>query len=322
MDYAGWVTITTDLLEYPVSDASAQAPTGIAGYDDAIPSAIDYTENRLQRDLDFLASIVTSTGTFQANTRSQALPSVNILDAGLSSLLLGKPVAPGSIITTTLNSQNVNLQWTGHDLAAGDQLAFLQPLTVGGIAFGGVYNAVTIVDTNNIGLVANYPATATASGTVIGNGLYIVATQVSVVVGGVTQPPLEPTTRDFLEFAWPDDASPGANIPPVQWCPVDQSTILVGPSPDQAYPFKAVGTMRFPQLSYINTQNFLTLNVPDLYVAASMVFFAELQRDADFVASWEKKYQGLLGSAAVEETRKRYANLSPSPSNPAAAPAR
>lgn len=229
MDYPGWINAITSLLEYQVADNTSATPTDVAAFNVILPAAIDYTENRIQRDLDFIATTITATGTMTANNRTVTLP-------------------------------------------------------------------------------------------VVDGSTYIVTTQIRLT----GQPPLEPVTRDYLDFAWPSETSLGAGIAPVQWCPNDQINVLVGPAPDQAYPFEVVGTMRFKQLSSTNTSNFLTLQVPDLYVMCSMIFFSAYQRDfggqsddPQQAQSYEAQYQGLLKSAQVEEVRKNYANMCPSPSSPA-----
>ena len=69
--------------------------------------------------------------------------------------------------------------------------------------------------------------------------------------------------------------------------------------------------------------NFLTVQMPDLYIAGSMTWLAAYQRDFAGLAgsqglhsSWEAQYEKLLQSAQVEEARKRFMNMSPSPSKP------
>lgn len=323
MDYAGFITAVTSILEYDVGDASSDTPTSDVAFNDLIPDAINYTENRLQRDLDFIATTVTSTGTMVPNTRSVTLPSVDLPAASDIPLLVGKPVPANSVITTTVGQPQFNVYWPLHGMGVGQYVSFANEIKVGGLTIGGVYNIIGVPDVNNITLIMGYNATSTAEAVVIGNGLYIVCTSIQLIIGGRRQPPLEPVTRDFLDFAWPEEQSIGAGIVPVQWCPDQQSSVLVGPAPDQAYGFVAVGTMRFPQLSSINTQNFLTIQVPDLYVAAAMVFFSGYQRDygsqsddPKLAQSWENQYLLLLKGAQVEEARKRYSDMSPSPTNP------
>ena len=323
MDYAGWITAVTGLLEYEVVDATSADPTTTTAFNAIIPRAIDYTENRIQRDLDLVATTVTSTGRMAANTRLVGLPSVNLPTIDQIPDLVGTPIVPGAILTTTLGSLVINVDWIDHGISAGEFVSILFPVQVGGLTLGGVFNAVTIIDADNFTILGPTEATSAASVTTVGNGIYVVAQQIRLIIGGRRQPPLEVVTRDLLDYAWPEDQGIAAGVLPLQWCPNDQTSVYVGPAPFTMLDFEALGTMRIPQLSSVNYKNFLTNFFPDLYVAASMVFFSGYQRDfgaqADdpkMALSWEAVYQGLLSSAKVEETRKSFANMAPSPSNP------
>lgn len=232
MDYAGWITAICAMIEYPVVDSSLPNPTGTI-FDTIYPRAIEYTELRMQRDLDFIATTTVANGTMSANSRTVSLP-------------------------------------------------------------------------------------------IPSNGPFVVVSQISPIVSGVKQQPLEPITRMMLDYFWPSELSPGANIIPSQWTPNDQLTVIVGPAPDQNYDFEVVGTTRFVPLSASNTSNFLTLFLPDLYIAASMIFWAGYQQsygsqsdNPQQAQSWENQYQLLLQSAVVEEARKRYADMFPHASDPA-----
>jgi hypothetical protein len=94
---------------------------------------------------------------------------------------------------------------------------------------------------------------------------------------------------------------------------LDQQTVIFGPSPGAAFNVEVTGTIRPAPLSATNTTTFLTTNLPDLFVAASMVYAGNNMRDfgieagnASIAQSWEQQYQALFASANAEETRKRY----------------
>lgn len=223
------------MLEYTgaVVDPTSANPTNVPAFNQIIPRAIEYTELRMQRDLDFIATTATANGTMTANSRTITLP---------------------------IPSQ----------------------------------------------------------------GPFVVVSEIIPIVAGDKQQPLEPISRAMLDYFWPSETSPGANIVPVQWTPNDQLTAIVGPAPDQNYGFQVVGTIRFAPLSSTNPNNFLTQYLPDLYLAASLVFLSGYQRDFGSMSddpakaqSWESQYQLLLGSAVVEEARKRYADMYPHASDPA-----
>ena len=94
---------------------------------------------------------------------------------------------------------------------------------------------------------------------------------------------------------------------------ITDQTIIVGPWPDQAYTLEVIGTIRPTPLSVTNTSTYLTTYLPDLWVAATMIFMMGYERDfgaqSDNPASavsWEGQYEKLFASANVEEFRKKY----------------
>jgi hypothetical protein len=147
-------------------------------------------------------------------------------------------------------------------------------------------------------------------------GQYIVLEQVAIVVGGVRQPALLPTSKDYLDMAWPADQPNTVPSIPQYWAPIDQMTIKVGPPPDQAYPMDCFGTQRPPPLSYTNQTTILTTYLPDLFLAATMVWWSSYQRDfgaqsenPQSAMSWEQVTKDLLEPAILEEFRKKIQGL-------------
>ena len=152
------------------------------------------------------------------------------------------------------------------------------------------------------------------------NGTYVVVAQVYPIVNGVRQAPLCPVSWEFLNWSYPSDA--GITVP-LYWAPLDNVSFNVGPAPDQTYGFGVVGTQRFTPLSSTNISNFLTLQMPDIYIAASMVFLFGYQRDfgaqsddPTTAQSWEHQYQLLMKPALIEEKRKMFASAGWSPRLP------
>lgn len=149
-----------------------------------------------------------------------------------------------------------------------------------------------------------------------------VITPVGSTTGAGTRNPLIPTTKEYLDFVWP--SASGANIP-TSYAMLDDQTIIVGPWPDAAYRVEVVGTIRPAPISEANPQTFLSLYLPDLFLAASMVSASGYMRnfgsqadDPKMAQSWESQYQALKGSADVENMRAKYASsawssMSPKP---------
>jgi hypothetical protein len=107
--------------------------------------------------------------------------------------------------------------------------------------------------------------------------------------------------------------------------------IIVGPIPDSSYQVRLTGTVRSAPLSATNTQTYISTNLPDMMIMASMIYISAYQRnfgrqsdDPQMAQSYESQYQVLLRSALSEENRKKYeaAAWSSYSTAPAATPSR
>lgn len=136
--------------------------------------------------------------------------------------------------------------------------------------------------------------------------------------------PLTPTTREFLDQFFLNDAAPSTPSVPYYYAMQTDQTIVVGPPPDAAYTLEVVGTIRPTPLSATNTTTYLTQYLPDLFFAASLVFgagylqnYGAMSDNPQSATSWESHYNALLASANIEENRKKYASQAWSPKQPA-----
>lgn len=157
---------------------------------------------------------------------------------------------------------------------------------------------------------------------VVTNGFNVITPSTETVPDNGTRNQLVPVSRDALDVMWPSVTGAGV---PVNYAMITDQTIIVGPSPAAAYTIEVIGTIRPAPLSVSNTTTYLTLYLPDVFIAASMIFISGFQKNfgsqADspqMSSSWETQYQKLFASADVEEERKRYASgawgsLSPTP---------
>lgn len=167
---------------------------------------------------------------------------------------------------------------------------------------------------------------------------YFIAIQsVNVITPASTAPnsgarnPLLPVTTDFLDAVY--SSAVGAALPKY-FAMLSNQSLVVGPWPDQAYTVEFKGTTRQPPLYTLGAggANFLSQQLPDLLMAAAMVFASGYMRnfgaqadDPKMAQSWETQYQTLMKGADVEEARVKMRltqTSSPSPpANPAVAPA-
>jgi hypothetical protein len=125
-----------------------------------------------------------------------------------------------------------------------------------------------------------------------------------------TRNPCLPVTMERLNFEWPDVR--GATIP-TMFAPLNQSTVLFGPWPDQNYSLELIGTIRPAPLSAANTTTFISLNLPNLMIAASMIYISGYQRnfgrqndDPQMAVSWKSEYNDAKVRAIAEEARKKF----------------
>lgn len=217
--FATWVTAAADMLAMDETNAD---------YVGILSSAIDYSEQRLYRELDLLSTVVRdSSSTVSANSRNFTLPQ-----------------SVGRFVTT----QGIN-----------------------------IYSPVTTTTTRN---------------------------------------QLVPVSRDFLDMTWPTDTAASSTTVPQYYAMISDQTVILGPPPGAAFTAEVIGTIRPSPLSATNTTTYLTLYLPDLWMAATMIYFASWQKnfgaqadDPRSAMSWEATYEKLLGSANIEEQRKRYASM-------------
>ena len=137
---------------------------------------------------------------------------------------------------------------------------------------------------------------------------------------------LIPVSREWMDAVYPDEEAAvccGPSVPKYYAMITDQS-IIVGPPPDQNYIMEVVGTIRPVPLSQTNTTTYLTLYLPDLFLAEALIFgygylknFGAAGDDPQGSVTWNAHYKDLWQSANTEEQRKRYASQAWTPKQPA-----
>jgi hypothetical protein len=152
---------------------------------------------------------------------------------------------------------------------------------------------------------------------------FISIDQVSVVTpaslgssNGGTRNPLVPISREFIDSAYPSNASSYCGVPEY-FARLDANNITFGPTPDQGYQIQVIGKARPSSLGPSNSSTPLTQYLPDLFFAAAMVYAANYLKIAadgppdgitQMSAGWESQYQLLMQSAAVEQFRATFAS--------------
>jgi hypothetical protein len=137
--------------------------------------------------------------------------------------------------------------------------------------------------------------------------------------------PLIPVSKEFIQncyagvfstgipkyFAmYGDNFGDGANT---------NVNVLLGPTPNFAYPVRVTGVIRMPSLYQFATAGpadtsytYISQWLPDLLLVASMIFISAYQRnwtansdDPAMPVNYEKQYRTLLAGAIAEENRKK-----------------
>lgn len=167
------------------------------------------------------------------------------------------------------------------------------------------------------------------------DGINII-TPASTPADSGTRNSLRYVSRDVIDYTW--GSSTGAGVPQMfayvtqntQASPA-QTQILFGPWPDATYRVEVIGKVQPQALSASNPNTWLSDNLPELYIAAGMVWLAGYMRNYGSAAddpqqpgSWKARYDELLKSAAVYQARARFggASWTPKPIEPTAIPQR
>lgn len=121
-----------------------------------------------------------------------------------------------------------------------------------------------------------------------------------------------PTSKEELDFSYPSVA--GATVPN-RFAMVSQNQVIFGPWPDQAYSLELVATIRPTSLSAANPDTFIATYLPDVFMAASMIYISGYQRnwgragtvdDAEMSVTWQKFYAQRMTASLKEEVRKKF----------------
>ena len=124
---------------------------------------------------------------------------------------------------------------------------------------------------------------------------------------------LIPASREFIDAVYGNEAATSITATPIYYGMITDQQIIVGPSPGANYTMEVVGTIRPAPLSATNTSTYLTTYLPDLFMAASLVFasgylqnYGAMAENPGQAMSWETHYTTLRDSANIEELRKKY----------------
>ena len=147
---------------------------------------------------------------------------------------------------------------------------------------------------------------------VVVHGINIVTPSSASVSTGTRNPVVKATTES-VDSLWPSETAASADTYPTIYGMVTDQQLIFGPPPGAAFAVEVLGTIRPNPISASNTTTYLSLYLPDLFIAASMIFLSGWLRNfgsqADtpqMAQSWQAQYDLLFKSAIGEEHRKKY----------------
>jgi hypothetical protein len=127
-----------------------------------------------------------------------------------------------------------------------------------------------------------------------------------------TRVPLTPASLAVVDMIYPTALSSQCGQPEF-FARINNTSLELGPTPDQPYGIEMEFTIRPSPLSATNSSTWLTQNVPELMIAASMVFMSGYMRDfgsqsdnPQMAQSWEAQYKALVASQGVDVQRMKF----------------
>lgn len=153
---------------------------------------------------------------------------------------------------------------------------------------------------------------STASGTPLQIDALNLLTSAGTTSSNATRVPLVPVARSVLDMIYPSALSSNC-AQPQYFARLSDTELILGPTPDQAYGTEVQIVIRPNALSSGNSSTWITQNVPELMVAAGMIFAAGYMRnygaqadDPKMSASWEAQYTNLLRTAQQDASRQKF----------------
>ena len=164
-----------------------------------------------------------------------------------------------------------------------------------------------------------YSFTANNNTLTVPQSQFVTTETLEVINGSGASSPLLPVTKEFLQNVYGSGSTAGLPTYYAEYGGDAATTgytsqiMIVGPIPDSAYQVRLTGTVRSAPLSATNTMTYISTNLPDMMIMASMIYISAYQRnfgrqsdDPQMAQSYENQYQALKASALVEENRKKY----------------
>lgn len=130
-----------------------------------------------------------------------------------------------------------------------------------------------------------------------------------------TRVPLVPASKAVVDAIYPSAASSNCGQPEF-FARVSDVQFILGPTPDQAYGTEVIATVRPNPLSAANSSTWLTQNIPELMIAAGMIFasghmrnFGAQSDNPQMAQSWQSQYDALMKSMNIDALRMTFESV-------------
>lgn len=143
-------------------------------------------------------------------------------------------------------------------------------------------------------------------------GSFSVVITAAVIIAGIRQPPLLPISKEAMDAMFPDEHAVGDPSVPRYRAPLSDTEMLVGPAPSFAYGMQVYGPQTPVTLSADNPTTFISVNLPDLMLAAEMINVSAWQRQFSAMSDdpaqsrdWNQEYERLKTLCDAWQLRER-----------------
>lgn len=148
--------------------------------------------------------------------------------------------------------------------------------------------------------------TGTFDGTAMSTGIMqkpsdwrkTIAFYVGTGTGNNVHSPVYERTCEFIRQVYPDPTSPGL---PGFYGDVDYNHWILGPSPDEAYPFKIDYYGTLTMLDGTASTNWLTINAPDLLLYACLLEAAPFVKVDERIPVWQGLYTNAKAALQAQD---------------------
>lgn len=110
--------------------------------------------------------------------------------------------------------------------------------------------------------------------------------------------PLFPRSYEFIRALWPDDS---VTDKPRFFADYDYNTWVIGPTPDQSYPFEVMLWEMPALLDSVNTQNWITIYAPEVLLYSALLECTPFLKNDERIPTWEKFFSEGMSALSNED---------------------